>query len=336
MKHLKHLYLRIGEESDGQAFQPALQLPMLGTLCFDQPDAGMDGFVTLPVLDVLGCQHLTNLSLKGVWVDELSMSPACSLDIDLHEDRLDSRSVWRGPMWQHLESAGNIGFSNWDNSFSGCISDAERGLFGRLQKLKALSLRWPRAIERAAFDSGQKEEFRWGAESLLTELMPTNGQALLNLRSIVISAQQMKGTIPVGVPNLAELVIMSEGCLGLSFEDPSELSATLKTFYAFGKPLNGNAPDMVRLVTSGNVFARGLTFGAVSARMERVGSDSHHYCARHSPGSGLRDASCVYRRPATTPDMSIEQLHSVVQQLVKQCRCGACLECLNLAGCVDV
>lgn len=159
-------------------------------------------------------------------------------------------------------------------------------------------------------------------QSLCWQIAPANGQPLWKLKTIIITAFNMRGSIPAKLPVVENLVIVAESCVELSFEDPVATSSALKKLCIFGMPLTTDGTDMLRM--SDSLRGRGLTLGPVAA-----------------PDGGrqfLRDSAYIYLRALSAKNLSIQELYTMGNQLTGirgYCRCGACMLCLRRAGCLD-
>ena len=70
-------------------------------------------------------------------------------------------------------------------------------MFGYFPVMRVLALQWPAEFEHNGWpDKIKKVEFRRGVKSLLVQCMPSDGQALLHLETILITAHSMQGTFP--------------------------------------------------------------------------------------------------------------------------------------------
>lgn len=125
----------------------------------------------------------------------------------------------------------------------------------------------------------------------------------------MIDAASIRVTFPAKLPHLQELVIRSQGHLEVEFEDPLATASALTSFYVLGQPLILWAVDVLRL--SSVLMRGGLTLDAAAdlAKSSR---------------------SCIYSRYIDAEQMSVPELISLVEDLVCDCRCGACFECLGL------
>lgn len=115
---------------------------------------------------------------------------------------------------------------------------------------------------------------------------------------------------------------MACGQSELSFEEPIATLSGLKTFYALGRPVAPNGLEMIRVMSSNALAGHGLVLSAASS----IG-----------PGKewGSQNGSCIYLRPSTARELSFRKLATRVKQLVNQCRCEACFDCLKRAGCIS-
>ena len=150
--------------------------------------------------------------------------------------------------------------------------------------------------------------------------MPAAGQPMLNLVTTVITTctrlRDFPG--PQQLPKLRGVVIKGSGRLKISFVDAVATVSGLDSFHLFGQPLRPSGEDLVKLMAaSGALARRGLVLGAAAAQQHGV------------------DSSCIYLRPVGARELSFEELSTRVEQLV-QCRCGACFDCLQRAGCVEL
>lgn len=195
------------------------------------------------------------------------------------------------------------------------------GSFKDFPCMEMLVLKWPQQI-RLEPDNSDEDEWNQEAASFLTDSMPSDGRPLVNLKALIIwSNASMNVCIPGKLPSLEELVVKAHLPMELMFREPVAAFSGLKTFYAVGKPITLNGLDMIR-VTSDALMARGLTLTAVSKE------DGGKVFSEHS-------RTCIYLRPVTARKLSMKELDGVVLQLVNQCRCEACFECLGRAGLVE-
>ena len=78
---------------------------------------------------------------------------------------------------------------------------------------------------------------------------------------------------PAELPNLEELVILSNHILQLPLRDPVATASTLNTICMFGQPPTTNGLDMLRMASS--LTSRGLSLAAVSNEATALGKTAH-------------------------------------------------------------
>ena len=152
------------------------------------------------------------------------------------------------------------------------------------------------------------------------ENMPAGFQPMVNIETIIITncAKLINFPGPNRLPNLKVLVITTSSSLRVTFEIAAAIVLGLDSLHLLGDPLCPCGEDMVDLVAASSALGRrGLVLGGATG--ERLNG--------HSRG-------CIYLRPIGTPELSIEESGAKVEQLV-QCRCGACFDCLQRAGCIE-
>ncbi len=284
-----------------------IQLPLLETLYLE----GQGLHSVLDEVNLLQCGYFTHLVLDRVVVVHLSMGPACKLEVRL-EDLCDPwEELWSSPMRPLLSRANHV--NAWcEEQFA---IDAHN-MFGSLPRTEMLHLAWPQPNdpETGGFDEDAVTE---GADSLLTNCMPADGQPFRSLEILRISAFNMVCTLPAKLPSLEELVILADNVLQMYFEDAVTTASALNTFHMFGLPLITDSLDMLQM--AGSLVGRGLMLGAVSATRENVAFD--------------QGSSCIYLKPAMAPDEPILELFFTVEKLVRSsCRCEACFRCLQRAS----
>ena len=143
--------------------------------------------------------------------------------------------------------------------------------------------------------------------------MPANGQALI-LHSIIIKGVSVKGTLPSKLPTLEELMICAHGCVELTFEDPLATSSRLSMymFHMGGGALTPHGKELPTVLAAAQrcMTQRGLALRSASA----IGQN----CAR----------MCL--NPVAATELFL--LHMPGKEMVGQCRCRACFDCLRRAG----
>ena len=308
--HLKHLEMNAYSFASGVAEAAAL-FPSLETLCLHERGHGNEG------INVLECEHLKQVVVKGRFLRRILYAPTCQLGIDMHGFTLKSLSRW--------EKNGRIseideGQTVWaGNSHE---SPPEGGMCGDITTVSSLKLAWP--VPQDWFserDEFAEEHALFNTESILKWCMPVNGQPLGNLKAVIITAEgAMECCIPNAMPNLEELVLFAKGGARVSFENPVATLTALNTLYMFGQPLMPKLYFSDMKEVSAGVESRGLCLSNVSANMS--GKESG------------RRGSCMYLRPVKGHDLSIAELYDTLSELAGQCRCKACFECLRRAGCL--
>ncbi len=159
------------------------------------------------------------------------------------------------------------------------------------------------------------------AKGLLNRCMPADSRPLADLKVLIIAASHsMICCIPTGMPNLKEMVLFIKESAEVSFDNPLATLSALTTLYIFGQPLLVEMSERDRSLLSDSMARRGLVMSTVKAHEAGAKKD-------------FRDgSSCMYLRPVAVLDASIEELHDKTSQLVRRCRCNACLECLRQVG----
>ena len=113
---------------------------------------------------------------------------------------------------------------------------------------------------------------------------------------------------------------MQSGCAEVPFERPVAAFSSLIKLSVLGQPaLAGTERDLAAMI-SGSLSRRGLTLDAASGLK----------------GAGSREntQACVYLRGIAERQKSLPELCSLGDKLLR-CRCGACSDCLKVAGCLD-
>ena len=301
-------HLQLGGESLPRTFRPAKDLPVLKTLC-------ITGCVSEKhQMDLLGCQHLSKLAMKGCSTQQMPMEPACHFSADLGILNSFLEKVWCAPYEAFLHSVCELSLDCQDPFYT---SPESVGLFAGLPRLAVLKAAWPK--KEMTFAEPERDSFVAGAECLLTHCLGSDGPPVLGLRVIILTAISMQARIPGHLPNLEQLVVLAEGRAELSFEDPEATILALKELYAFGQPLKPDGMDILRMSTA------------------LVGSD-RALCgaSAQKSGKGFEDgSSCLYLRPTAAGALSMQQVYDMVARLARACRCGACFDCLSKAGHLD-
>ena len=308
--HLKHLEMDAYSFASGVAEAAAL-FPSLETLCLQERGQGNEG------INVLECEHLRQLVVKGRYLRPVFHEPTCQLGIDMDGFTLKSLSRWEK---NQRISETDEGKTVWaGNSHE---SPPEGGMCGDITTVSSLKVAWPVLQDWfSQRDEVAEEHALPKTESIPKWCMPTNGQSLGNLEAITITAEgAMECCIPNAMPNLEELVLFAKGGARVSFEDPVATLTALNTLYLFGQPLMAKIRDSDMTQVSASFADRGLLLSTAPAK--RAGKIS------------ARCSSCMYLRPATAQELSIQELHDRVSKLARQCRCRACFECLERAGCL--
>ena len=309
---LRHLQL-MGDRLQC-TFQPAQQLPVLQTLC-------ISGLVSeLHEVNLLGCRQLSKLAMDACSTQRLLLEPACHFSADLLEYSRVEERVWRAPFEVFQGSVCELNLCCREGCMNSIYLNSDgKGVFTGLPRLAVLKVAWPEELDVS--DAPHKTRFVHGAEGLLTNCLASDGPPVLGLRVIIITAFAMQARIPGNLPNLEQLVIFSEGHAELSFEDPVGTILGLKSFYAFGQPLEPNGMDLVRMMNALATRSKDRALGAAVAQTAGKGFDG--------------GSSCVYLRPAAADALPMQRLHNLVAALAQGCRCGACFDCLSKAGRLD-
>ena len=318
-------HLQVGGENLPRTFQPARQLPVLQTLCI----SGLHPELQLQEVNLLGCQQLSKLVMKGFGTQHLLLEPACQCGADLDGlseecdlPRIDLEMIWRASFESYLCSVCELSVCCHvlppEDPFYTCPD--RKGIFAGLPRLAVLKVDWPAWVDLEMDEYEPKRDmFEFGAERLLTDCLASDGPPVLSLRVIIITAVSMQARIPGHLPNLEQLVILADGCAELSFANPEATILALKKFHAFGQPLKPDGLDAVRmsLVLAGT----GRALGAAVAQTAGMGFEA--------------GSSCVYLRPAAAEALPIQRLYDLVAGLAQGCKCGACFDCLSKAGRLD-
>ena len=308
LKSLRHLQL--GGENLLCITQSALQLPVLQTLCIH----GCYKHSELHEVNLLGCSQLSLLVMKGCNAQRVLLNPTCHFSADLGMVSNIFERVWWASSQPFVCSVHELSLDCQDAEYT---SIDNRGLFAGLPRLAVLKVAWPE--RRWGWQEPKRDKFKAGAECLLTNCLKSDGPPVLSLRVIIITAISVQARIPGHLPNLEQLVILSEGRAELSFEDPEATILALKKFHAFGQPLKPDGMDILRMSTA--LAGTNRALGGASAQ---------------KPGKGFRGgSSCLYLRPAAAEALPMQRLYDLVAGLAILCRCGACFDCLSRAGHLD-
>ena len=297
LDRLKHLELHAIEtlQLDGNC-QTKTELPVLETLCIDGPNSR---YQEVEEIDMARCGCLRQLALKNIRLPRVirrsSCQPSCHLDI-LCCNNASTKSM--------LKSAQQVELCS-KNSYSGSAPSLAQGVRGMSASLPCV---------RVLKVSGEALK----DTSLLARCMPVSRLPVQSLRVLVLHADTIKCRIPVGFPNLKELIVKAKHELVLDFEDPGTSFCTLQTFYAFGAPLINKAHALLDALVC-PLRERGLCIEAVTA-------------VYLGPNYSFGD---LYLRPVNGEMLSIGALYGVASQLAGQCRCGARFTCLRAAGCIE-
>lgn len=314
-QHLRHCHLR-SHSFDSLSFRAAEHLPALESLSLEAP-----AVASIDELGMAGCKHLRLLAVQKVEVRELSLDPTCRFRCLLGDLTADP-AFWSGPMRGPLAAADQISLYCEEN-----FVEHTHGLFGNLPCMEMLKLSWPVCLATGLNEDEEEEivlvedGFSEGAELLLMNCMPVEGQPLQNLKSIIISGWNIRTTIPSGLPCLEELVILAERQLVLSFQDTQAAAASLEKLYLFGQPLVTNGVDVAK-----------ISCGLVNRDPAKVLDAT----AAQNPPEGetayRTNSSCLYLRPILASVLSIQELYTIAKSLTTKCRCGCCASCLNSKG----
>ena len=314
MQHLKHLEMEADSFACGVA-EAAAVFPSLETLCLHERGQGSQG------INVLECENLKQLVVKGRYLRPVFHEPTCQLGIDMHGFTFRSLSCWHKNK-RVLEDESKKAWAG--NSHKPPL---EGGMCGDLTSVSSLKLAWPAPQDwysdkdQPGFAEYVKEHALPKTESILKSCMPVSGQPLGSLKAVTITAEgAMDCCIPNAMPNLEELVLFASGHAWVSFEDPVATLTALKTLYLFGQPLMPKISDSEMTQVSASFASRGLCMSTASAG--------------RANWTSVRYSSCMYLRPVAAQELSIEELHDRVSELARQCRCTACFECLRRAGCL--
>ena len=305
-QHVRHLVMTAGDFQG--SLQVAEQLPALETLYIISSYGSR-----LDMVNLSGCKQLRQLVLSDFVAQELILdapgSGSCpALGFVLREpEPFDDFNVMsctalcgQAALAQQLVICDFV--ENWEET-----------MLDGFPQLKVLTLKW------------SKHEPTWSVEDVsderpiyLSSCMP---KPMQDLGTIIITACNMWGVIPgpSQLPNLKVLIIKASGCLVVAFESPLETVLGLDSMYVFGQPLCPSGENMVRLMMASRALRRrGLVLSAAGAL--HAGPD--------------QDCSCIYLRQKGMRELPIEEMSAKIEQLV-QCRCGACFDCLQRAGCID-
>ena len=296
LDRLKHLELRTIRPSD-MGCLTEIELPVLETLCINGINTK---YWAVQNIDLAKYGCLRQLAMKNIIVPHVIRLSDCKLNCHMNVMCVNNRSLHRTLVKSMLSSAEQVElYSKNRCSFDGC------GMFASLPRMQVLKV------------SGKAlSQF-----SLLTGCMPKSGLPVESLRVLILHGGYVTCRIPVGFPNLEELIVRARGYLSLDFEDPKTTFNTLKNFYAYGQPLTSHKYDQLCELLF-NLSERGLRMEVVTAAYTNKGY------------GGLR-CDGLYLRPLEGEKLSIGVLYNIVSQLARQCRCGACFTCLRATGCIE-
>ena len=304
----------------------AKQLPVLETLYLAEDDDEDD----MGLLDMSGCKGLRRLVLGNAPAQKLlwdtTGSGPCPLALALPDfnERPDAHSepfaTQPKPSVTLLLESGPVKTTQAALAQQLVIHDFCCGynLLGASPKLGVLTLRWrpPRSNKY-----NQELAFPYRKPKSLASCMPSNGQPMLNLKTIIITdcTELLGFPGPQQLPNLKELFMKTNGrSLKVRFEDAVATVSGLDSLLLFGQPLCPSRGDVMRLMAaSGALATRRLVLSAAEGALQ----DGHF-------------SSCLYLRPLGARELKIQELSTKVEQLVR-CRCGACFDCLQMAGCIE-
>lgn len=159
-----------------------------------------------------GCQHLQRLVLKTLAAWQLAIGPECYVILDNELVAPCLTHQWKG--WNMMpHSLADLMILRCGDS---ALEQTPRSILGHMPDMRQVEIHWPQPGQGPYMEYVEGEQpyckhrYNMGAIRLLAELVPADGQAVHNLRRIVIHAPSIKVLIPGGLPNLEELVIGSQ------------------------------------------------------------------------------------------------------------------------------
>ena len=302
----------------------AEQLPSLETLSLQ---GSYSTTSRLDMVDMSGCRKLKHVAISEVVARELiwdaTGSFPCPLTLKLEEPYEDVADSYPEALMNQAAVAQQVDL--WGRSD---IDTGVHGMLGAFPLLRVLTLRWPMKWKPGVLDVSYGDdpddyEPHADARNFLAWCMPAGEQPLTNLTEINITAWSMHDTVPGArqLPNLRELLICSSGLLEVGFQNPIATISALTSLHLFGQPLVPYGWDLRLVAASEALQARGLVLAAAATQ-------PHGDSAQAQPSS-----SCIYLRAAGTRELSMGELSNKADQIL-ECRCGACSDCLQRAGCI--
>ena len=185
-------------------FRVGKQLPALESLSISRGPYHIPRDAGLEVVDLSGCTQLRQLVLyefvaqQLIW-DATSLGP-CPLTCELKTSYERLAGDRPGALQKQAALAQQVVLHTNDGR-----EGLMQGMLSAFSQVQVLALRWPKAYESERMD---EYEFLRLIGGLLTWCMPADGQPLLHLKTIIITAYSMQGTFPHAsqLPSLRELV----------------------------------------------------------------------------------------------------------------------------------
>ncbi len=314
LQHLKHLEMQ-AHVFVHEVSKAAEQLPGLETL-YLQARRLVDRTV-----DVIGCKRLRHLVVQGRFAHALPVRHEAKCQVAVHVSGFCLKQLYSTDQasWRDVPEATPDLVLLAEKPSSCRRLPEDSGMCARFARAGTLTVNWPANWLKGTGkpDTNCAVE---SAQDLLRSFTPANGQSLRSLKRLIIVAEgAIKCCIPGGLPKLEELVLFAGGRAEVSFEDPPATLSAVKTLYIFGQPLLDMGTHDLRSANE-KAANRDLLLSTVSPRKAR----RKNLCCR----------SCMYLRPVGASELSFEDAHDRVSRLARQCRCGACFDCLRRAGCL--
>ena len=292
----------ITEPSGDATFLKGWELPALETLQLQ----GIWDSTHDTVLDASDLRNLRVLNLSSGLPHDLILPPLCRFSFKTSGGRM--YAFWEGQIKSALCLAESVELELHEE-----MAESSDNLFESLPAMRDLKVFWYDIVpDPDIYSLSGQVQFLLDSEARnwLFNSMPGDGQPLVNLRRIDIHAPGAAMIcIPMGLPNLEQLRIGSDGYLEVEFQSPQATASALTTFLALGTPLKLDAVDV--LIMSLCLAVRGLTLD--------VAFD-------------ITDEECqssVYSRHIDEEQISMQQIKWQWWDgptRVFACRCGACFD----------
>ncbi len=175
LQFLKHV------EMEAHAFawgvpDAARSLPRLETLCLHERGQGSDG------INLLGCQHLKQLVVKGRNLRPVQHEPTCQLGVQMHGFTSKSISCWaESRRILETDEGKKVSAKKSHEPSSG------GGVCGDITTVRTLHLAWPVRLESNG-DKHPDSDALPDAESMLRWCVPVSGQPYGSLKALTITA----------------------------------------------------------------------------------------------------------------------------------------------------